>query len=72
MHRVLHGRVFELHKILEDRVTEDTAGVLCLAGRKWRASLIEIDCDQGGVAGIAAVLSNLRKTRGTQRLHEER
>ncbi|KAF3851637.1 hypothetical protein F7725_013409 [Dissostichus mawsoni] len=54
-----HGGMFELHQILEDRITEHTATVLGLPGRKWRASLVEVDCDQRGVAGLAALLSNL-------------
>ena len=61
-----HGGMFELHQILEDWITEHTASVLGLPGRKWRASLVEVDCDQRGVAGLAALLSNLwgERTRG--------
>lgn len=51
--------MFKLHKILEDWITENTAGVLGLTGRKWGASLVEIHCNQRGVTGITALLSNL-------------
>lgn len=56
-----HGGVFELHQVLEDGVTEDTAGVLRLAGRQRRASLVEVHGHQRGLAGIAALLSNLHQ-----------
>lgn len=57
---VPHGRVFKLDQILEDWITENTAGVLGLASRKWSASLVEVHCNQRGITGITALLSNLQ------------
>lgn len=65
VHGVPHGGMFELHQILEDRITENTAGVLGLATRKGSASLVEVHCDQRGITGIAALLCNLREERRT-------
>lgn len=65
VHGMPHGGMFELHQILENWITENTAGVLGLTRRKWSASLVEVDRDQRGIAGIAAFLSNLREERGT-------
>lgn len=62
--RVPHGGVFELHQILEDGIAEDAAGVLRLAGGERRASLVKVDCDEGGVAGVAALLSDLHGDTG--------
>lgn len=61
---VSHGRMFELHQILEDWITENTASVLGLTGRKWSTSLVEVHCDKRGITGITALLSNLREKRG--------
>lgn len=61
---VPHGRMFEFHQILEDWITENTASVLGLAGRKWSTSFVEIHCDKRGVTGIAALLCNLQEERG--------
>lgn len=66
--RVPHGGVFELHEILEERIAEHTAGVLRLAGGKRRASLVEVYCDEGGIAGVTALLSHLRGETGTLRV----
>lgn len=60
-----HGGMFELHQILEDGITENTAGVLRLTSWKWSASLIEVYCNQRGITGITALLSNLQEQRGT-------
>lgn len=62
---VPHGRVFKLDQILEDWITENTAGVLGLTSRKWSASLIEVHCNQRGITGITALLSNLQGERGS-------
>lgn len=64
MHGMSHGGMFQLHQILENWITEHTAGVLGLTSRKWSASLVEVDCDQRGVAGVAAVLSDLEGKTG--------
>lgn len=60
---VPHGCVFELHHILEDWITENTAGVLSLPSRKWTAGLVKIDGHQRRIAGVTAVLSNLEDTK---------
>lgn len=60
-----HGGVFELHGILEERVTEDTAGVLRLPPRQGSAGLVEVHHDQRGVADLTAVLRDL-EAHGTR------
>lgn len=62
---VPHGRMFELHQILKDWITENAAGVLGLTSRKWSASLVEVHRNQGGITGITALLSNLQEVRGS-------
>lgn len=43
--RVPHGCMFELHKILEDWITENAARMLGLASRKWSTSLVKVYCN---------------------------
>lgn len=40
--RVPHGCMFELHKILEDWITENAARMLGLTSRKWSTSLVKV------------------------------
>lgn len=42
VHGVSHGSMFKLHKVLEERIAENTAGVLGLTSRKWSAGLVEV------------------------------
>lgn len=59
MQEVPHGGMFQLHQILENQITENTASVLGLASRKWSARLVEVNCNQRGVTGVTGLLSNL-------------
>lgn len=47
--------MLQLHQLLEDGVTEDAACVLCLIARKGRLRLVEVNIEQGSLAGIAGV-----------------
>lgn len=57
--RVPHGGMFELHKILEDGIAENTARMLRLTSWKWSTSLVEVYRNESGIAGITALLSDL-------------
>lgn len=63
--RVPHGGMFELHKILEDGIAENTARMLRLTSGKRSTSLVEVHCDESGVAGVTALLSDLHGDTAT-------
>lgn len=63
--RVPHGGMFELHQILEDGIAENTARMLRLTSGKRSTSLVEVYCDESGVAGVTALLSDLHGDTAT-------
>lgn len=63
--RVPHGGMFELHEILEDGIAENTASVLRLTSGERSTSLVKVDGDKSGIAGVTALLSDLHGDTGT-------
>jgi len=57
--------MLELNQILEDWITENTASVLGLTGRKRSASFVEVHCNQRGITCFTALLSNLKEETRT-------
>lgn len=47
--------MLQLYQLLEDRVAEDAACILCLVAREWGLGLVEVHAEQGGLAGTACV-----------------
>lgn len=56
--------MLELHQILEDRITKNAARMLRLARRKRSTGLVKVYCNQSGIAGVTALLSNLHEDGG--------
>lgn len=63
--RVPHGGVFELHQILEDGIAENAAGMLRLTSGERSTSLVKVYCDESGIAGVTALLSDLHGDTGS-------
>lgn len=61
--------MFELHQILEDGIAENTARMLRLTSGKRSTSLVEVYCDESGVAGVTALLSDLHSVCMFKEVH---
>lgn len=68
VHRMAHGGVFQLHQVLERRIAKHASGVLRFGVRKRRACL-KVHGDQGGFAGLAAVLGHLHFMGVLEEMH---
>lgn len=47
--------MLQLHQLLEHRVTENTACMLCLIAWQWGLGLVEVHIKQGSFTSIAGV-----------------
>lgn len=47
--------MLQLHQLLEDRVTKDTARVLRLVTWEWGLGLVEVHIEQGSLTGAAGL-----------------